>query len=332
MEESEKKAKEAAVKIDKQSYVSDDDEIELYELFMILKRRWKLILGIFVAAVIISASVSFFLLKPVYKSSMLIKSNANVISLKKANINAYQEFSILTKYIKHINYNISSGNYVLISRRLGIPVNLAKHLSSLSVRQVNNSSLVAVVIYVNKTKGFKIIADGVFKEINGSGYFNALGVKNKKYLLYKKTVLIKELDKTDYILNNIETLNKGTGEKGKLKGIYTNPKSLLQESIVLKTEIYKLNYDLKHRLYMPFSLVSRPLTPIAPFKPNKKLIVAVSGISALFFGIFLAVFLEFIKNNKNSHNTCKDRPDNKNNKSDFLSLFSSKTNFNEPNK
>ena len=298
------------------SNFSNDDEIDLYELVMVLARRWKLILGIFVAALIISAAVSLFLLKPVYKSSMLIKSNADAINSIKSyqpsillnnpnanqNIKTYQEFQILTQYINAINTNLSAGNYALISKQFGIPVNFVKHLNSLSVRQVKNSGLISVTIYVHKTKGFKSIAKGILKGINDSKYFTALSLKNKKYLLYKKALLIKELDKMNYIMDNLNMLVKGMGENGKLLSFYVHPKSFLLEAGALKTEIYKVNYDLKHRLYLPFSLVSAPLAPSVPFKPNKKLIVAVSGISALFFGIFLAFFLEFIEKNKKRHN------------------------------
>ena len=297
MEESEKKKNKETAKESEKTYVSDDDEIDLYELGMVLARRWKLIIGIFVAALIISAAVSLFLLKPVYKSSMLIKSNnAN------QNIKTYQEFQILAQYINAINSNLSSGNYALISKQFGIPVNYVKHLNSLSVRQVKNSGLISVTIYVHKTKGFKSTAKGILKGINDSKYFTALSLKNKKYLLYKKALLIKELDKMNYIMDNLNMLVKGTGENGKLLSIYVHPKSFLLEVGALKTEIYKVDYDLKHRLYLPFSLVSAPLAPRVPFKPNKKLIVAVSGISALFFGIFLAFFIEFIEKNKNRHN------------------------------
>ena len=317
MEESEKKDKISEEESGKPPYVSgDDDEIDLYELGMVLARRWKLIIGIFVAALIISAAVSLFLLKPVYKSSMLIKSNADAINNIKSyqpsillnnpnanqNIKTYQEFQILAQYINAINSNLSSGNYALISKQFGIPVNYVKHLNSLSVRQVKNSGLISVTIYVHKTKGFKSTAKGILKGINDSKYFTALSAKNKKYLLYKKVLLIKELDKMDYIMDNLNILVKGTGENGKLLSIYVHPKSFLLEVGALKTEIYKVDYDLKHRLYLPFSLVSEPLAPRVPFKPNKKLIVAVSGISALFFGIFLAFFIEFIEKNKNRHN------------------------------
>ena len=284
--------------------IKDDDEIDLYELVMVLARRWKLILGIFVAAVIVSAAASLFLLKPVYKSSFLIKINNSII---KNNNRANQKFQIFTRYIDSINYDIIKHHYSLIFRRLGITANLSKHISSISASQIKNSNLVKITIYFYKTKGIRDIASGIFKGINGFKYFAILRDKNKKYLQSRKTVLLEELDAMNHIMNNMSKfIMNAAGGNGKFLLIYAHPKTFLNELDILKTKIYKVNYDLKHRLYLPFSLVSKPIASGVPFKPNKKLIVAVSGISALFFGVFLAFFLEFIKNNKSRHKAMYD--------------------------
>ena len=284
--------------------IKDDDEIDIYELVMVLARRWKLILGIFVAAVIVSAAVSFFLLKPVYRSSFLIKINQDII---KNNNRANQKFKIFTGYIDSINYDIIKHHYGLISKRLGITANLSKHISSISASQINNSNLVKITIYFYKTKGIRDIASGIFKGINGFKYFAILRDKNKKYLQVKQAVLLKTLDAINYIINNMSKfIINAAGGNGKFLLMYAHPNSFINKIYNLKIKIYDVNYDLKHHLYLPFSLVSKPIAPGVPFKPNKKLIVAVSGISALFFGVFLAFFLEFIKNNKSRHKAIYD--------------------------
>ncbi len=286
--------------------IKDDDEIDLYELVMVLARKWKLILGIFAAAVIVSTAVSFFLLKPVYRSSFLIKINrANQIKINRAN----QKFKIFTGYIDSINYDIIKHNYGLISKRLGITANLSRHISSITASQISKSGLIKITVYTykTKTKDIRDIAGGIFKGINSFKYFSVLGVKNKKYLQSRKTVLLEELNAMNHIMNNMSKfiINAARGN-GKFLLMYAHPKTFLNELGILKTKIYNVNYDLKHRLYLPFSLVLEPSVPSVPFKPNKKLIVAVSGISALFFGVFLAFFLEFIKNGKNRHKTMYD--------------------------
>ena len=289
--------------------IKDDDEIDIYELVMVLARRWKLILGIFVAAVIVSAAVSFFLLKPlkpVYKSSFLIKINQDII---KNNNRANQKFKIFTGYIDSINYDITKHHYGLISKRLGITANLSRHISSISASQISKSGLIKITVYTykTKTKNIRDIASGIFKGINSFKYFAVLGVKNKKYLQSRKTVLLEELDAMNHIMNNMSKfIINAAGGNGKFLLMYANPKTFLNELGILKTKIYNVNYDLKHRLYLPFSLVLEPIVPGVPFKPNKKLIVAVAGISALFFGVFLAFFLEFIKNSRNRHKAMYD--------------------------
>ncbi|MCL4428514.1 MAG: hypothetical protein M1276_05950, partial [Deltaproteobacteria bacterium] len=246
-----------------------------------------------------SAAASLFLLKPVYKSSFLIKINNSII---KNNNRANQKFQIFTRYIDSINYDIIKHHYSLISRRLGITANLSKHISSISASQIKNSNLVKITIYFYKTKGIRDIASGIFKGINGFKYFAILRDKNKKYLQVEKTVLLKKLDAMNYIMNNMSKfIINAAGGNGKFLLMYVHPNSFINEIYNLKTKIYDVNYDLKHHLYLPFSLVSKPIAPSVPFKPNKNLIVAVSGISALFFGIFFAFFLEFIKNNKDNN-------------------------------
>ena len=286
--------------------IKDDDEIDIYELVMVLARRWKLILGIFAAAVIVSAAVSFFLLKPVYRSSFLIKINrANQIKINRAN----QKFKIFTGYIDSINYDIIKHNYGLISKRFGITVNLSRHISSITASQISKSGLIKITVYTykTKTKDIRDIAGGIFKGINSFKYFSVLGVKNKKYLQSRKTVLLEELNAMNHIMNNMSKfIINAAGGNGKFLLMYAHPKTFLNELGILKTKIYNVNYDLKHRLYLPFSLVLEPSVTGVPFKPNKKLIVAVSGVSALFFGVFLAFFLEFIENSRNRHKAMYD--------------------------
>ena len=302
MNESEK----VADKLKENTNIKDDDEINIYELLMVLARRWKLILGIFAAAVIVSAAVSFFLLKPVYKSSFLVEINPDII---KNDNRVNQKFKILTGYIDSINYDIIRHHYGLISKRLGITVNLSKHISSISASQISKSGLIKITVYIykTKTKDIRDIASGIFKGINSFKYFAVLGVKNKKYLQSRKTVLLEELDAMNHIMNNMSKfIINAAGGNGKFLLMYVHPKTFLNELGILKTTIYNVNYDLNHHLYLPFSLVLEPSVPSVPFKPNKKLIVAVSGISALFFGVFLAFFLEFIKNNRNRHKAMYD--------------------------
>lgn len=58
-------------------------EIDLKEIFHMLQKRWVLITGITVSALIISAIVSFFILTPIYEASttMIVSYKQNQESI-----------------------------------------------------------------------------------------------------------------------------------------------------------------------------------------------------------------------------------------------------------
>jgi uncharacterized protein involved in exopolysaccharide biosynthesis len=55
-----------------------------------------------------------------------------------------------------------------------------------------------------------------------------------------------------------------------------------------------------------FKIIQEPVSSIRPVKPNKKMNIAIAGVTSIFLGIFLAFFLEFIKKAK-AYTDDKDR-------------------------
>ncbi|RLG10613.1 hypothetical protein DRN69_08770, partial [Candidatus Pacearchaeota archaeon] len=62
---------------------------------------------------------------------------------------------------------------------------------------------------------------------------------------------------------------------------------------------FKNSYDLKNNFFI-LNVIEKPLSLDEPVKPKRKLIIAVSGISSLFIGIFLAFFFEWLNSVKES--------------------------------
>ena len=63
------------------------------------------------------------------------------------------------------------------------------------------------------------------------------------------------------------------------------------ENLLAMYEQVKID-EAKENIYV--EVIDRPNLPDVPVKPKKKLMVAVAGTSALFFGVFLAFFLEWL--------------------------------------
>ena len=304
MEESEKKDKISEEESGKPPYVSgDDDEIDLYELGMVLARRWKLIIGIFIAALIISAAVSLFLLKPVYKSSFLIKTRIA------------HETTKAVGNIQYINFEIKNKNYDAISKQLNIPVKYVKAIKAIKAKRIKiaskkvlttKSHVIKVTMLATNKMVPSLIAKNLVSYINNTKYVKMMESHTKSNLLYQKMLLLNNIKTISDILGNLKGLcsNNLSSQNPLLLYGHLNfhLRALMNKLVNTKLQIKNIDFMLKHHLYAISWVLTKPYIPSVPFKPNKKLIVAVSGISALFLGIFLAFFLEFIEKNKNRHN------------------------------
>ena len=307
MEESEKKDKISEEESGKPPYVSgDDDEIDLYELGMVLARRWKLIIGIFIAALIISAAVSLFLLKPVYKSSFLIKTRIA------------HETTKAVGNIQYINFEIKNKNYDAVSKQLDIPVKYVKAIKAIKAIKAKRIKIISKKVLTTQSHVIKItmlvfnkmvpslVAKNLVNYINNTKYVKMMESHAKSNLLYQKTLLINNIKTISDILGNLKGLSSNNLSSQNPLLLYGHLnfhlRALMNKLVNTKLQIKNIDFMLKHHLYAISWVLTKPYIPSVPFKPNKKLIVAVSGISALFFGIFLAFFIEFIEKNKNRHN------------------------------
>ena len=279
--------------------IKDDDEIDIYELLMVLVRRWKLILGIFIAGVVISAAVSFFLLKPVYKSSFLVKTR-----IANEAIRAMGD-------IQYINFEIKNKDYVAVSKQLNIPVKYVKAIKAIKaikakrIKKISEkvlttkSHIIHVTLIVLNKIVIPLVAKNLVHYINGTKYVRMMEVHAKANLLYQKTLLINNIKTISSILDNLKGLSSNNASSQNPLLLYGHlnfhMRALMNKLVNTKLQIKNIDFTLKHHLYAKSRVLTKPYVPSVPFKPNKKLIVAVAGISALFFGVFLAFFLEFIK-------------------------------------
>lgn len=227
---------------EKESKDKDPDEIDLYELLLVLKRRIKYIIGVFLVGILIGGVVAF--LSP----------------------NIYQARATLW---------VDS----LIANKFSFIIPLGQTKTP----EVNNLSLSILGSSEFKKKVF-------YKLKESYGYRDNAGLLNNdlfKAEIDKKTGSInlaseqKDRKRAEDILKIvIEEFEK---ELDKVSQAYS-------EALSSKRE--KIN---KNKNFI-VTVIEKPNSSESPVKPKRKLIVTVSGISALFSGIFLAFIVEWWSN------------------------------------
>lgn len=98
-------------------------------------------------------------------------------------------------------------------------------------------------------------------------------------------------------LNEMRTLRKSTLKKiknGEVNIIVIGFNPMEIERSVISTEIQLQDTEKNLKLLKGFEKINEPFIPEKPFRPKKKLMVVVAGITALFFGVFLVFFLEWL--------------------------------------
>jgi len=253
----------------------EEDEIDLYELWLIIKKRKKLIFLVVFFSFLL-AIIYCLMVNPIYKSEFIIQGNA---------ISSFQ----IKKYIDNFAYLLKEQRYQELDSKLNVShIKDIKKISASIPR--NQKDLVIVTIETTKAPLVKEIEKNVLNYIN-----NINEVKDR--ITLKRKELEQIIANIQEQINNLEGLRKEVYQN---KKILSNLGSIQFDPSRINLAIKDLKNELAQRetqlaLLKGASLVVEAVVPRKPAKPKKNLIVAVVTISALFFGIFLAFFLEWLE-------------------------------------
>jgi uncharacterized protein involved in exopolysaccharide biosynthesis len=267
-----------------------DDEINLYELWQVLVKRKKLIIGLFLVSMILAAVISLLMPK-IYQGEAVLTISAKDISAVK---DATSTSTIMT--VKEI-----------------IPAQ-----SLISVIDPMNCEKINVV----SPKNAAAIIRARFLEIKGSTDKFRVSIEAKDPAKIPEFIkdLVNYLNNLPVIKRSVENcreqltkraselanvieqsgVSKKTYEKmlrdGKLTIIGFSPILLDRQFSDLKIE--KLTIEQRLENLSGIDVLEQPGIPTQPIRPRIKMNIALAGMASLFFGIFLAFFLEFVNKMK----------------------------------
>jgi len=273
---------------------TNNDTIDLRELFMILKKNKKLIYGITGAITVLAMLYAFVLAKPVYEAKAMIEIGK--IEAGTNNEKTLDNLEDVKQKLEYI-YGVKSKKKRELPRVKSIAIaKNSKGIFSIAVEGRNNDSAI------------KRINEVVHKLENNYAQ------KIKTYIDTQKELIDlteKDIKETQNNLVNIEKTLKNYNQKilnitekdAALAGLYTiqisqNQARLqeLQSRIsALKTKVFTLKLSIAPLRVTKTHIVGEVESLDKPIKPKKALIIIVTFITALMFSIFLVFFLEFLR-------------------------------------
>jgi len=280
-----------------------EEEIDLREYISVLLKRKGIIILIFLVAVITAALMSYFILNPIYQSSVVF-SIALVDNRPPTSFVAQIENNVPVINI-HESLEIINSNLVLdeVIKRMGLNISSDQLRSRIKVENIKNTNFVKVTVEADSPEESKYLAENivrVFIEENQSKYTEKIKIIEKRIKILeqeiaefegkiqeienakKKIVTSKELSEAERYFQTSLLLNSSTNERN----LYNN-------------SIYQIN-TLQERLNncQDFKVINYAQLNTTPIKPNKKLNILIAGVLGLFVGIFAAFFLEFRQKGK----------------------------------
>ena len=258
-----------------------EDEIDLYELWLRLKKRWKVVLATVV--VFLTASVTYlFVTKPVYRASFLIKVPEIITPVE------------ASEYVKSIKRMLKEKRYEEVARLLNVNEDVILSIHELSARELRKSKdVIEVTLEVYDPAVINDLSKAIVNYLNNNQLVQERIDIRREELMDKIMSIkrrIKALEETKNLVNRL--IFQG-GD------VYFNPGEI--DSIIQSFQNQLVSLKARLKTLKGFEISVKPTVPEEPDKPKKGLIIAVALVSGLFLGIFLALFLEWLEEAKRRH-------------------------------
>jgi len=261
---------------------ANEDEISLYDLWIVILKRKKLIIGLFLFAVI-SAAIISFLMPKIYRGDTVLR---------------IPQFEIISS-------NISSKDLIDLIGKIDNE-RLAKILPKTSIvitdiklNAFKDSKDKIEVVVESKDKNAILIAVSELIDYTNTICLVKLTVKEEQDKLSKRVAELSwVLSASKELLNTYGQLLKA----GKLLPVGFNPIELNKRIADISLEKQITEQSLQ-RLSAGVSLVRQVEIRNKPVKPRIVMNIALSGVISLLSGIFLAFFLEFFERIKSPERT-----------------------------
>jgi len=263
----------------------EEKEVDLRDYINMVKRRWKIILGIFLVATITSGVVSFLLPKT-YEVSALVgigKMKDKPLEEPSTVIEIFKTEPILEKVAEELNIPPTYGKL----QELALKIKMREKSGLLEIRGKGETpeeaaKLVTGVVAVLLKRHEQIFeqAKVALEEYLASGNERLADMEKEIEMLQKKI---------DHI-GAIDSDAKATVARGYMDSLERSRDRYEQLKVELRMKELEESYSTVRT-----NLVISPTTPESPIAPKKKQNVLIAGILGLFVGFVSAAIVEYFQ-------------------------------------
>jgi uncharacterized protein involved in exopolysaccharide biosynthesis len=267
-----------------------DDEIDLRDIFQALWKSRFLIGGIFMAAVVVAAAISF-VMPQIYEVSSIVglgnfgdpvytsQASAKEIMLSEG---------FLLEVVEQLNLNMSSSEF-----------NAFKNSVKVEPVEGSDNLLVISVETKKKQEGKEVVGKiiSLFANRSQESYNRQKKILSDQLASDQRRLdaLNNDTNRTREILMNIEKTQGSSPEESELR--FSRTLEYLNEEEARRSTLIDHSLEIQRQLSLleHLEVVQEPKEPVVPIGPRKALIIAIAGILGLMLGIFAAFLKEGLK-------------------------------------
>ena len=255
-----------------------EDEINLYDYWKVVIKRKKLIIGLFLISVVLTAIISLLMPK-IYRGEATFRITAKEIITEKEIITAKEMVRILGKLDRERLRQIFLRTYYSI-----VDIKLTPLRDSTDKLQL--------IIDTKKVDEIPNALQEFIEYMNNNPLIKRSVEEAKESLLKQREELS---DVIEASRDSVKTYD-GLLKTGKLIALGFNPIEINKSISKIKMEKLKVEQTLER--LKGIEMIALPYISSKPVKPKVKLNIVLAGTISLLAGIFLAFFMEYLERNK----------------------------------
>ncbi len=263
----------------------EEKEVDLRDYLRMIKKRWKIIVGIFLAATVTSGVVSFLLPKT-YESTAMVKIGRmrdNLLEEPATIIEIFKTKTMLEKVVEEIDIPPTQeklgelASKIKMKEKSGLlKIRGRTETPEEAMRLVNGVTAVLLKRHEQIFERAKVILE----EYLASGKERLVEIKKEIEMFQKK---IEELETTD-------SEARAMVARGYMESLERSRDRYEQLQVELREKKMEESYGT-----VSTELVIPPRTPEKPIGPKKKQNVLIAGILGLFVGFISVAVIEYFE-------------------------------------